>query len=102
MAASLEFGDGLARKARLDMQCVAFLEEAEAARQEARHVERLLNIEATVEQGAIDLHMDLRLAVGAHAAQNRPQLVVPEGQRGNQRMQGSLARLDAVGTFGIE
>ena len=55
-----------------------------------------------VDQRDVGLQMDLRLAIGAHAAQYRPKLVVPEGQRGDQGVQRGLARLDLVGARGIE
>ena len=55
-----------------------------------------------VDQRDVGLQMDLRLAIGAHAAQYRPKLVVPEGQRGDQGVQRGLARLDPVGARGIE
>src|SRR5688572_4894291 len=87
VAATLQLGNGLAGKARLYVQRVARLEESEAARQEARHVERLLDVEPMVDHRAVDLHVDLRLAVGAHAAYGGPWPVVPEGERGDQRVQ---------------
>src|SRR5262249_49035587 len=100
MPTALELVDGLAREARLDMQRVARLADGETAGQEARHVERLLDVEAVVDQGVVDLQMDLRLAVGAHATQHGPQFVVPESERGDQRVQRRLARLDTVGALG--
>src|SRR5262249_3044427 len=76
VAAPRQLGDRRLGKTTLDVQRVARLEEAEAARQETRHVERLLDVEAMIDQRAVDLHVDLRLAVGAHAAQHAPKLVV--------------------------
>ena len=55
-----------------------------------------------VDHGEIGLQMDLRLAVGAHAAHCSPQPVVAERQRGDQRMQRRLARLDPVGICRVE
>ena len=54
------------------MQHVARFADREAARQEARHLDRLLDVEAVVDHGQIGLQMNLRLAVGAHAAQHAP------------------------------
>src|SRR4029453_3817410 len=102
VAAALQLGNGRAWKARFYVQGVARLEESEAAGQEARHVERLLDVQPMVDHRAVGLHVDLRLAVGAHAAQRGPEPVVPEGERGDQRVQGRLARLDAIGTPGSE
>jgi len=78
VAATLERVDRGARIAGLDVQRVAGLAEREASRKPARHVERLLDVEAEVDHGDVGLHVDLRLAVGAHAAENRPETIFLE------------------------
>src|SRR5580704_18491647 len=45
VATPLQLGDRLGRETAFDMQGVARLEQAEAAGQEARHFERLLDVE---------------------------------------------------------
>src|SRR5688572_33393723 len=87
MAAALELVYGLAREARLDVQRVARLAQPEAARQPARPGERLLDVLPEVDHRDVGLQVDLRLAVGAHAAQHRPELFVLERQRSDQRVQ---------------
>src|SRR5919106_5753589 len=74
MAAALELVDRRARVARLDMQRVARLAEREAPGEPAWHGERLLDVQAEVDHGDVGLHVDLRLAIRAHAAEHRPQL----------------------------
>src|SRR5688500_20252793 len=81
MAAALELVDGLAREARLDVQRVARLAQAEAARQPARPGERLLDVLPEVDHRDVGLQVDLRLAVGAHAAQYCPELFRSEERR---------------------
>jgi hypothetical protein len=53
-----------------------------------------------VDHRDVGLQVDLRLAVGAHAAEHRPELVVAERERGDQRVQRHLARLERLGCFG--
>src|SRR5258708_38549739 len=102
MAAALELVDGAARIARLDVQRVARLAEREAAREPARITDCLLDIAAVIDHGDVSLELDLRLAVGAHAAEHRPEFLLLERQRGNQRVQRHLAGLEAVGMLWIE
>src|SRR5687768_7437697 len=96
MAAALELVDRRAREARLDVQGVARLAQPEAPRQPARPGERLLDVLPEVDHRDVGLQVDLRLSVGAHAAEHRPQLLVLERERSDQRVQRHLARLEAI------
>jgi hypothetical protein len=57
---------------------------------------------AVVDQVDPGLEMDLRLAVGAHAADHAPQAVVAECHRRNQRMERRLARLESIRVGRVE
>src|SRR5688572_15998752 len=80
MPAPLEFADRVARKARLDMQRVARLAQAEAPRQPARSGERLLDVLPVVDHRHVGLQVDLRLAIRAHAAEHCPETLVFESE----------------------
>src|SRR3954469_18865570 len=86
VAAALELRQRFGWVAGLDVQRIARLAECEAARQPARRGERGLDIEAVIDHRHVSLQVDLRLAVGAHAAERGPEALVPEGERCNQRM----------------
>ena len=60
-------------------------------------LDRLLDVEAVVDHRRIELQLDLRLAVGAHAAEHAPELAVAVGDRGDQRVQRHLAGLEPIG-----
>ena len=51
---------------------IARLEQTEATGEETRLVESLLDVQPMIDQGAVDLHVDLRLAVRPHAAYGGP------------------------------
>ena len=55
-----------------------------------------------VDHRDVGLQVDLRLAVGAHAAEHRPELLFPERERRDQRVQRHLARLEAIGMLRVE
>src|SRR5947207_3279004 len=97
MTAALELVDGGAGEARLDMQRVACLAEREASREPARPTDRFLDGAAVVDHRHVGLQVDLRLAVGAHAAERGPQLLVLERHRRDERVQWRLAWLQAIG-----
>src|SRR5947199_9722301 len=61
-------------EAALDMQRITRLAEREAAGQEPRYLDRFLNVETEIDHRRIELHLDLRLAVRAHATQHAPEL----------------------------
>src|SRR5881397_3770995 len=82
VAALRECGDRSFGEAALDMQRVACLAERKAARQEPRHLDRLLNVETEIDHRRIELELDLRLAVRAHATKHAPELAVALGHRG--------------------
>src|SRR6266700_1694354 len=63
-------------------------------RRRPRH--RLLHVESVVDHRRIGLQVDLRLTVGAHAAEDLPQGIAPEGERGDEGVQWNLPRLEAV------
>ena len=58
--------------------------------------------EAEVDHRDVGLQVDLRLAVGAHAAEHRPELLVLERERRDQRVQRHLAGLEAIGMLRVE
>src|SRR6185295_728459 len=93
VAAPLELVDRGARIARLDVQRVARLAEREAPGQPARPGDRLLHAAAIVDHRDVGLQVDLRLPVRAHAAEDGPQPLSFERQRGDERVQRHLARL---------
>src|SRR6266545_4673074 len=102
MAALRECGDRTFGESALDMQRVACLAEREAARPEPRHLDRLLNVETEIDHRRIELELDLRLAVRAHATQHAPQLAVPLGDGGDQGVQRDLAGFEAIGMIWVE
>src|SRR5207247_11461408 len=81
MAALRECGDRSFGEAALDMQRITRLAEREAAGQEPRYLDRFLNVETEIDHRRIELHLDLRLAVRAHAAEYAPELAVALGHR---------------------
>ena len=84
------------------MQGVAFFAKREAAGEPARCFERFLDVAAEVDQVDVGLQVDLRLAIGAHATDHTPQLVVPETERGDQGVQRRLAGRQAVRVGRVE
>lgn len=96
MASAIELFQGALRVTPLDVEQVARFAQGEAAGEPARRFDCLLNVQAEVDHGNIGLELDLRLAVGAHAAEHLPQLVVAKGERCDQRVRRPLARLDPV------
>src|SRR5712692_7726235 len=68
----LELLDGRPGNTPFDVEQVARVADVEAPRQPARHLERLLDVEAEIDEAHVALHVDLRLAVRAHATEHLP------------------------------
>src|SRR5262249_30217251 len=96
MSAPLQFVDRLRRKPSLDVERIARLTERETTGEEARRLQCFLNIAAVVDERDVSLQMQLRLTVGAHAAERSPEFAFAEGERGNQRVQRDLPGLEFV------
>jgi len=73
MASALEFFQGALGVSSLDVEQVARFAQGEAAGKSARRVDCLLHVQAEVDHDDVSLELDLRLAVGAHAAEYLPQ-----------------------------
>src|SRR5438132_13062675 len=93
----LELLDGRLGKTPFDVEQVARVADIEAPREPAWHLERLLDVEAEIDEAHVALHMDLRLAVRAHAAEHLPGPAALARARGDQGVHRALARLPAVG-----
>src|SRR5690349_15113838 len=93
--APLELPDGRFGEASFHVEEVAGLADIEAPRQPARRFQRLLYIESEIDQPGVRLKMNLRLAVGAHAAEQVPEAAFLQRHRRDQRVQRALAGLEA-------
>src|ERR1035437_6604557 len=102
MASALELFQRALRVSALDVEQVARLAQGKAAGEPARRFDCLLHVQAEVDHGDVGLKLDLRLAVGAHAAEYLPQLVAAKGKRCDEGMQRALAGLEFVGMLGVE
>src|SRR5499433_2849130 len=102
MAAALEFGEGGRGEARLHVEEITGVTEGEAAGEPARRRHRLLHVEAVIDHRGVGLQVDLGLAVRPHAAEDLPERIVPEGERGDQGVEGNLPGLEPVRMGGIE
>ena len=74
VSAALELAQRGFRKSSFYIEEVARLAEREAAREPARRCDGLCDIEAEVDHVNVALQMDLRLAVGPHAAEHVAEL----------------------------
>src|SRR2546427_10777179 len=90
---TLELLHGRLGKTPFDIEQVARVADGEAPREPARHLERLLDVKAEIDEAHIALQVDLRLAVGAHAAEYLPGATVLQRDRRDQRVHRALARL---------
>src|SRR6267154_5390001 len=98
----LELLHGRLGETPFDVEQIARVADIEAPREPARQLERLLDVEAEIDEANVALQMDLRLPVRAHAAEHLPGTTVLERDRRDQRMHRPLARLEAVGMLRIE
>src|SRR6266480_6529815 len=98
----LELLHGRFGETPFDVEQVARVADGEAPREPARHLERLLDVKAEIDEAHIALQVDLRLAVGAHAAEYLPGATVLQRDRRDQRVHRALARLEGVGMLWIE
>ena len=102
MSTPLELLDGRLGETPFDIEQIARVADIEAPREPARHLDRLLDVEAEIDEAYVALQVDLRLAVRAHAAENLPKAAVLERDGRDQRVHRALARLQAVGMQRIE
>src|SRR5258708_10634719 len=102
MPPPLELLHGRLRKTAFDIEQVARISDIEAARQPARHLDRLLDVETEIDEAYVTLQVDLRLAIRAHAAEHLPGPALLECDRRDEGMHRALARLEAVGGLRIE
>src|SRR5260221_5596431 len=102
MSPALELLYGRLGKTAFDIEQVARVADIEAPREPARHLERLLDVEAEIDEAHVTLQVDLRLAVRAHAAEHLPGPAVLERDRRDQRVHRALARPEAAGVHPVE
>src|SRR5439155_22782407 len=74
----LELLHGRFGETPFDVEQVARVADGEAPREPARHLERLLDVKAEIDEVDVALQVDLRLAVRAHAAEHLPKAAVLE------------------------
>src|SRR5437879_10926710 len=68
----------------------------------ARKLKRGLDVEAKACQRGVDLGVGLRLSIAAHGAKDDRRATIAEGERGDERMERTLARCQRVRREGIE
>src|SRR5258708_11995958 len=93
MPPPLELLHGRLRKTAFDIEQVARISDIEAARQPARHLDRLLDVETEIDQAYVTLQVDLRLAIRPHAAEHLPGPALLECDRRDEGIHRALARL---------
>src|SRR5512147_1191855 len=77
VATPFQLGECRLGEAAFQAEQVARVAEDESPGEPARRLHRLLDVRAPVDEGGVDLEMDLGLAVGAHAAEHLPQSPLP-------------------------
>src|SRR2546428_413938 len=90
VAPPFQRGHDAARHARLDVGRVRRLVGQERADQEARPLDRFLDVHAVLEDVGDDLGVEHRLTVAAHRRHSQQGMVVPRDDGGDERVEGAL------------
>ena len=102
MALGLEPGEHVSADARLDVRRVRGVIGQEGADQEARTLDRLLDVHPVVEEVREHLDVEHRLAVAAHRREAQHRAVVARREGRHQCVEGSLAGREERRMTGLE
>src|SRR4051812_22592913 len=90
MAPSLELAHGGLGETAFQVEQVARLADRPPTGEEARQLEGRLDVQAEVDHPDVRLQLDLRLSVGAHAAQHAPELALALAHGRDEGVKGDL------------